>query len=755
MATPEATVALEAFLRDLALAWRNLATYPPGHPALLGSVERAFAQLRPLLAMTGELRLGVVPGALAWVETKLESMPAQRLSEVLHRRHVAVLSFREGITLKELGGFLRLLPGEPKNPGQSRLDLELLEEGILGVRAEPIDYSALRVADEEDELHEIEHRGESLEERIIQELLEGRHLALDESEGEDLAARSARREMERIVERLLAALAAAQQLRAGGQTGEGAGSAPGAAAFASRATLAEALARMVRGSLADRTDPSRGDSLAQLAALLRALPADLRSPVLEAAIAALAGLDGDAEALRQLAASLPPAEVLRAFRQLAQQKFRFSPLALRVAQALAAAAQEEARARERHADARSLAAALRSLFADEDVDRFGSGGKEPAPNVTLPKVVQPASPPPDLGGLRESLEPEALDRQLTLTLLDLLESPLARSEGIEPVLGQLQRLFRQALEDGRPRAATEILERLQALAASALLDEASRSAIRRSIERLASRESVLSLVGALASMTESALAQSMNLVVLLGGPAIRHLLAALVEERDRSRRHQLLEFLCSIGHPIAPEAIALLADSRWFAVRNALVILRRIEDRTSLPAVRKCAEHADIRVRVEAIRNLFSFDSEMPRQLLEQALRDPDPKLADSAITLAARRGFHEAVEPLVDLLRPWDPFGRRRALRLRAWWALGQIGDARALDALRRFFSPGLFKLDSLEERRAAFKALAAFEPRDRAPWVERGMRIRDPQIRAMCQRLAADPAVRDEPHPEDLGHE
>jgi hypothetical protein len=42
-----------------------------------------------------------------------------------------------------------------------------------------------------------------------------------------------------------------------------------------------------------------------------------------------------------------------------------------------------------------------------------------------------------------------------------------------------------------------------------------------------------------------------------------------------------------------------------------------------------------------------------------------------------------------------------------------------------------------SLKERRAAFRSLPLYPPEARRPYVERGLRARDPEIRRLCERL------------------
>ena len=51
-----------------------------------------------------------------------------------------------------------------------------------------------------------------------------------------------------------------------------------------------------------------------------------------------------------------------------------------------------------------------------------------------------------------------------------------------------------------------------------------------------------------------------------------------------------------------------------------VLLLRRVQDRSAVDEIRRCADHPDLRVRLEAIRALFAFDSKVPRDLLARTI---------------------------------------------------------------------------------------------------------------------------------------
>src|SRR5262249_37408315 len=235
-----------------------------------------------------------------------------------------------------------------------------------------------------------------------------------------------------------------------------------------------------------------------------------------------------------------------------------------------------------------------------------------------------------------------------------------------------------------------------------------------------------------------------RLMDALGTSAARAFLVALAEEQDKSRRRRILDLLVSMGSVIAPAATELLADERWYVVRNMIVLLHKVGDQSSLPEVRRCAEHYDLRVRLEAIKWLLAYDPEVPRSLLEKAIHDPDPKLAEAAIALAGSYGIQEAIAPLLKIVEGLDVMGRRRSLRVKALKGLGELARPAVLPKLERYFAQPLVPMVAIEERRAAYRSLALYPPEARRPLVERGLRSRDPEIRRVCEALRREPAPR-----------
>lgn len=753
---------------SLVTAWRNLAAYPSGHPARTAALTAAHARLRAFLAVSSPLVLGIGRDALVSGGKRLEAAHVRAFARALYRRNGGLLRIEEDVDPRELESFLGLLVDTGPSRDRSLLGDELRAAGITRISVSAIDYSALVTTTD---VGESTTEG-SLWDGLIQALLAEQPLG---------AGDGPRVPRERYSAETIASLFRGGPGTGGpggggpgaggpggggpggggaGAGGSGAGGSPsggpgrgfgpggpgasGPSGEAGRAlggrlgmSSAHTLAGVVAARLASADGPEREALAPQIIQLLRALPGEVREPVLAATLRVLATEEASSGHLASLAAALPPADVLRGLRRLAREQGQLSSHALRMAQALAEAHEGMPPAPalpEPPADFVEMAA----LFREEDVDRYNPEDHRvllaQKPTVDLAAIsVELAADPDAFGPDTES--DDAIERRVVTTLLDMtvISPPVARPL----VLLRLREIFTRALQANRFAQAIGIIRGVRELAEDP--SEAERQQqLTEFLDRLADAETLAGLVAASRQPGGPPFVQVQTLVLALGAAATRGLLEALAAEPDRARRLRLIDLAASLGPAIVHETRRLLADPRWYVVRNMVLLLRKVQDRTAMSEILRCADHSDLRVRLEAIRALFAFDSKVPRDLLARTIHHPDPRLAEAAVLLTGQHGITQAIDLLVEILLRWDLLGRKRSLRLKALRALADLADARVLPRIRRFFRNWLIPLVALEERRAAFRLLASYDEAARAPYVARGKRSRDPMIREICRGLA-----------------
>jgi hypothetical protein len=725
---------LSDFVRALGLAWKNLAAYPPSHPVLTGSIEAVHRHLMELRFGAGDLAFGIAIDGLVFGTEKIATPQAQKFAHALYVRGVAVLRFDDATTPQELETFLRLLGvGDAKQEAQTVWEA-LAAAGVSHIHLQPVDYSAVQMTETLDAPAPKEEP-RSLWEEIVRALLAGRELSADAR-----TSPSSFRTIDELASLILRYV-------------EGSGEHAAEAEFDPNATFGvrlkarlpdadtpEAVAGRVSNAIGLYVAGSRGLKrelvLQQVTQLLRTLPEQLRAKVIEAVLRVLATDDASGPQLREFARELRRDETLDALRSVARGA-RLSGHALLLLESLAVAAAPSIPTPQRAA----VIAELEELFGEEDIDRFN-----PAEHVQLLQDVSIVVPPlpagsedrlHELGDRPATLTDDAVNRQVAATLLDIVERH-ADGRALSGVFARMSALVHSYLAAWQYDDAVELIERLQRIAGTTK-SGALREAVGSWFDTLATGDTLRALVGSMTGAAPAQNAKIQRLIEAMGSAATRSLLIALAEEQNRSRRRRLFDFLTSLGPRIVPEIVPFLADSRWYVVRNMLVLLRSVNDRTAIGEIRKLAHHPDLRVRMEAIKALLVLESNVPRSLLERAINDPDPKLAETAITLVGSYGIREAVDPLLRILEQRDVFGARMPVRLKAIRALGELAEPAALPRLEHFFREPFLPWPAREERRAAYESLRSYPPDQRGRFVELGLKSRDPEIREICRKLSA----------------
>ncbi|HME96803.1 MAG TPA: HEAT repeat domain-containing protein [Methylomirabilota bacterium] len=775
-------------------AWRNLAAYPASHPARAAAMTTAHGRIRAYLAVASPLTLGIGRDGLISSGKKLEAAQVRAFARALYRRNGALLRIEEGVEPRELESFLALLGDTGPTRDRPLTVEELRAAGISHITLSAIDYAGLVTTTDVGE-----PSGEgSLWEGLLQALLEDVPLHARGGVAQPREHYSAET-IASLFRGAPAPLATgggpspggagtggagpggpggsvgpepAGGESGGGGTGTGGGRGDGSgrgwgsgsgrgAAGATESgrgaglaggpgtggaagvgggglglAAAQTLARAVGARLAAADPGERGRLNLQIIQLIRTLPAEVREPVLAAALRVLATDDGSTAHLAALAAALPAADVLRGLQRLARDHGQLSSHALRMAQALAETHEgvsDTGFLPEPPADLAEMAA----LFREEDVDRYNPEDHRALlaqkPTIDLAAIAVELVADPDAFG-PDTDSDDAIERRVVITALDMVATS---PDVVRPlVLGRLRDIFTRSLQVNRFTQAIGIIHAMRELAADPAQAER-REALEEFVATLADAQLLAALVAASRQPGGPPFVQVQTLVLALGASASRGLLEALAAEPERVRRLRLIELAASLGPAIVPETRRLLADPRWYVVRNMVLLLRRVQDRSAMDEIRRCADHSDLRVRLEAIRALFAFDSKVPRDLLARTIHHPDPRLAEAAVLLTGQHGITEATDLLVEILRRWDLLGRRRSMRLKALRALADLGDSAVLPRIAYFFREWPIPIVAREERRAAYRLLGSYDEAARAPYVAQGERSRDAMIRDICRGL------------------
>jgi hypothetical protein len=133
---------IDKFVRAFGVVARQAAGYPPGHPAVTGSLAVACRLLSQLANSGGPIVLGIARDGLLYGDQKLTSPQALELARALYESDVALLRLESAAETSDLHSFFRCMRSEARRAG-GRLADELTASGARHIHVEEVGYSAL------------------------------------------------------------------------------------------------------------------------------------------------------------------------------------------------------------------------------------------------------------------------------------------------------------------------------------------------------------------------------------------------------------------------------------------------------------------------------------------------------------------------------------------------------------------------------------------------------------------------------------
>lgn len=264
----------------------------------------------------------------------------------------------------------------------------------------------------------------------------------------------------------------------------------------------------------------------------------------------------------------------------------------------------------------------------------------------------------------------------------------------------------------------------------------------------AAREGVPLAVRSLERADGDQQAVLVGLLAALGEIALPGILEHVAASDDGMVRKRLLEVVLRAGPAAIPHARRLLEDQRWFVQRNAVFLLRRLNDVECLPYLKARLRTVAPQVAAEVLKFLLAaHDPEAPTLLLHELAATDEERLA-AAAAVAAHVPHKAVVDRLVARLAERVGPGLQQGATLELIRAVGQLRAATALPVLQEIlklrqwrsrFPLGPYRaeaaravaqLDVQEARRLAY-SLASSGEAGVAEAAQDGLRRSRPQAR------------------------
>lgn len=629
---------LADFLIQFSIALHRYAMYPEGHPSLAPTTEHALERLTDLLRNRDTLSLGVARNQLVieGVATDPKNAVLHELAGRLHRHHLGAVTFLRGITISELHAVLELIAVEADRTGEPiGLHLTLHTGAWPHVRLYPLTYDRLQLVEEEGAPPPEDDEAESRTARtraaqlwlgLARAAVAADHAADDDT---DDAATPDDHDDHRLSDPTEIARAIDQHRRDA------------------------AYDQVIVGYMLQIADELKGGGTAESAALKRRV-SQLVSTLESGTLGRLLEMGGDRAQQQRFLLSAAEGMAVDAVLELvraasAVQDETISDSMLRMLRKLAT-----------HADtARGQRRVLADASIREQVAEMIRGWSLRDPN-------------PD--AYRHAL------RAMSVA------NPIFAVAPERQYLPEPRRVIQMALEldaVGEPvfRAADQLIDAGELAWLLGTLNEAS---------AVPATEAIWAHVATPARLTEILEATPLDVELLglvadrLGLAAADPLLDALTGAESSQIRRMILQRLAALGPAVGPFLVRRLDDERWFVVRNMLTLLAELPTVPEGFSAAPHAEHADARVRREALRILLR-DAETRERGICMGLADSDERAVRLALT-AASQGCPESAIPLVVACATQGTTSDQRVTALRL---LGSLEHHLALDTLLGITAP------------------------------------------------------------------
>jgi hypothetical protein len=317
------------------------------------------------------------------------------------------------------------------------------------------------------------------------------------------------------------------------------------------------------------------------------------------------------------------------------------------------------------------------------------------------EVEEPEEAPPEtaeerdqlgevLGLLEQERDPEKFGQ--LLRELELLARPLIEAKAYGPLWEIVATVSEHGSASRRPSPGEEAIRALAA----------------RSVRGLVRADFLIHLLERYPK-ADAGQASLRQVFFQIGAPVIEGILTVISRSESLGVYRPLMGLAVEFGASARPVLEANFASEDLLKARRALLLAGELKMRESVDAVRKMLEHADPKVRREAVRALAQIRGlEASRALIAALHSERDPELTLAIVAALGESKDLAAVPALVKLLKGTAIRDDHAPLLEAVIEALGRIGSLEALPALKKALdASSLFHKDAV--RRVRLKAASA----------------------------------------------
>lgn len=693
---------------ELNISRRNVAVYPENHPSIKNSIEKAYMHLERLFEMRPEITLAVAKDTLIVDEHFLDkNNPVYKeFAASLYSMGLASITFVSGITEEEIRAFHRIITTDPEEiKRRGGIKKALSANKINHIRPALIDYSAFHFVEDK--------KAASKEDTGIWEdyaygLLKGKLLSGEDSEKikgvpPDVFAR--------IINQ-----------HASGGLGEG--------------DYEKVIANYLRKG-ADELRLKKG-SLSNIMNLVEGLKPSLKKQFLSSTFSYISP---DPSSLQKTMETLSPERLMDMMKEINERDEIIPETLNNLLKKLSKIKRDTFTLDTKFLatgdsvidDIRISDKATTLLERDRFDDFITDTYKEELNRISAAESAVVAEP---LEEIQSACDDEYIDRFIAELLLSFLETSLITEEEAEKYTHRFIEYIDLFLQTGRFEDLAAVFDAMTANKTKKRYVEMTDDVL----AHITSKDFIDRLIASYRFWGRKNRDNVVEYSKRLKGHLIAPLLDALSEEENAAVRRFYLSLAASFGKDVVPGAIERLADKRWYVQRNMLYLLRECGDGTVLKHINPFCEHSDIRVAFEAVKAYLHFGSPEGIKFLKRHLHSNKTEIRDQALKLAGGYRIKPLVPDLIKMLIKKDILGGDFHLKIPIVWALGNIGDARALHYLFDICKEKsiLYKAGLEGLKVEIYHSLKNYPAAAVKPFVEEGLRSKNDKIAAICKTLS-----------------
>lgn len=601
------TRSLAALIIELNIARRNCRAYPKGHPVIAASLAKALQSYEDLLHKHTEIILGITSDALMVDGTVLDksNVVFRDFSRVLFERGIGAILFHHGLTLEELSNFTTIL-GLKRELILQHGGIEQIwtKARIAAMTIRPIRYELFKTTDQDPVSTDREREtGEGLWARFARELIH------DKLPGSN----SSGAHIEEIEPEILAEVL--NQEYANGTISH----------TELQQTITAFLAPLDSNSSPDTVS---GQPYQKLAAFISKLSPKLRRQFLESSFGT-AGHAGH-NAAERIFTNLSEETILETLDDINHDRLSISPVVFGLLQRLGRNAGADQNTSEELSEEEDLSRKMKTLLREHASEEFVPDDYQRKLNHIIASDKIQRLNVEESESLLKTLDSHSVESSIGQILMNLIREGAETPEERDMLLQNLSDMFGFFLQTGDYGQLHRMIDQMSDGTFPVEIQYRLRDEYGR-------REFLEEILDGLSIWGKPRYDDIRSLIHKIRSPFVEVILDRLAEEKNMSLRRFYMDRLIELGPATRVPIVNRLYDTRWYFLRNLLIILTAQNDPSITPLIRPLLRSEDPRLRHEALKALVHFHDNLAEKQILDELDSHNPEQQLAAILLAEK----------------------------------------------------------------------------------------------------------------------